>query len=223
MTFMKQSSHSQQFGGISTPTIVIILLAFGVLALSGFSAWSFMNYYEQKTNVDSKISKAVTLAEKEQKASDEKDFLEREKQPNREFVGPADLGSLSFMYPKTWSQYVGSEGSDGGDYTAFFNPVKVPPVEDDEQRVALRVYISDTESADALTEYQSLVEEGEVDSSSVKINGKSATRFDGKLSEQIRGSAVVFKIRDKTVVMQSDANTFKKDYNALLKTITFKA
>jgi len=55
----------------------------------------------------------------------------------------------------------------------------------------------------------------------VTINGENGVRLDGNFTKEIRGSAVVFKIRDKTAVIQTDADTFKHDFNTLIKTISF--
>jgi hypothetical protein len=46
-------------------------------------------------------------------------------------------------------------------------------------------------------------------------------RLDGSFSTDIRGSAVIFKIRDKTVTIRTDADTFKPDFENIIKTINF--
>ena len=55
----------------------------------------------------------------------------------------------------------------------------------------------------------------------MKADEQNGTRLDGSFTEDIRGSAVIFKIRDKTVTLRSDAETFRADFDALIKTITF--
>jgi hypothetical protein len=60
-----------------------------------------------------------------------------------------------------------------------------------------------------------------LNSSSVAANGVNGTRFDGAFSKDIRGSAVIFKIRDKTLTLRTDAETFKNDFNSLVPTIKF--
>ena len=40
---------------------------------------------------------------------------------------------------------------------------------------------------------------------------------------ELSGYIVIFKIRDKTVILQTDSVLFKDDFDALLKTITFNA
>lgn len=200
--------------------VAITALALATIGFAALSVWALMQYNEQKTNVDGKIASAEAAAEKKQADSDEKKFQEREKLPNREFTGPSDYGSLSFSYPKTWSMYVANAGGDGEDYEAYLNPALVPAV-DDATRVALRVQILNEDYSTALEEYQSLVEDGSLKSSVIKFGKETGTRLEGKFSDDIRGAAILFKIRDKTAVLRTDADTFKKDFNAIIKTITF--
>jgi hypothetical protein len=53
------------------------------------------------------------------------------------------------------------------------------------------------------------------------VNGENGVRLDGNFSDEIRGAAVIFKIRDKTAVLRTDADTFKPDFETLIKTVTF--
>jgi len=55
----------------------------------------------------------------------------------------------------------------------------------------------------------------------VKADGNNGTRLDGAFTKDIRGYAVIFKIRDKTLTIRTDANTFKSDFNKLINTIKF--
>lgn len=201
---------------------VVLAVVFIILALAaiGFGAWSYVNYLDQKDNVDTKVEAAVATAKKEQADVDEAKFLEREKEPNRTFAGPEDYGLLSFSYPKTWSVYIGNDISRGGDFEAYLNPGSVPPVKRDTQ-LALRVTIETAEYEDIVDDYSSEVSNGDLKSSTIRINGQTGTRLDGNFTDDIRGSAVIFKIRDKVVTIQTDANTFKNDFDKLIKTITF--
>lgn len=199
-------------------TVVFILTT---LAASGVAVWAYMNYLDQKKNVDSKVSVAVATAVKEQADKDAADFLEKEKQPNRQFVGPDDYGRLAFDYPKTWSVYTAKDVTAGsGTYEAYFNPGVVPVVSQ-KQQFALRVTIEDKDYDRVVDGYANLVKRGDLKSSSVKADEQNGTRLDGTFTKDIKGFAVIFKIRDKTVTMRSDAQTFKKDFDALIKTITF--
>ncbi|UTX51165.1 hypothetical protein KI440_03075 [Candidatus Saccharibacteria bacterium TM7i] len=199
-------------------SIILIVIALG---LAGAFVWSMLQYIDQRDNVDSKVTAAVTEAVKKQADKDAADFLEKEKQPNRLFVGPDDYGRLSFNYPKTWSTYVDKDALKGGTYAAYLNPVVVPPVSTNGQQYALRVLIEEKDYDKVIDSYKEKVKKGDLKSSAVKADEQNGTRLDGQFTKDIRGSAVIFKIRDKTVSIQTDAEVFKGDFDALIKTITF--
>lgn len=198
-------------------TIFFILTTLGAL---GVGVYVYLQYMDQKENTDAKISTATALAVKTQADKDAAAFLEKEKQPNRLFAGPEDYGRLSFEYPKTWSIYIQKDSEEGKTYAAYFNPVSVPPIAADTQ-YALRVTIEQKTYESALSDYESLVKKGDLKSTAFKADGTDGTRIDGNFTKNIRGSAVIFKIRDKTVTIRSDAETFKGDFDALIATITF--
>lgn len=193
---------------------------FTTLSSGGVAVWAFINYLDQKDNVDSKVSVAVAEAVKKTEDAAAAEFLEKEKQPNRQFVGPDDYGRLSFDYPKTWSVYEAKDAGTGGTYEAYFNPGVVPMIVSDQQ-YALHVTIEEKDYDKVVDSYKSLVSKGDLVSSSVKADDQNGTRLDGSFTKDIRGFAVIFKIRDKTVTIRSDAQTFKDDFEALIKTITF--
>lgn len=213
--------YKKERGSVDSWMIATIGLVVLVVAVGALAVWALVNYNDQKTDVDAKISSAVAVARKEQADSDEVKFAEREKEPNREFVGPDDYGHVTFNYPKTWSVYIEQDGSDNGSYEAYLNPVLVPAVNSDQQQYALRVVIEQVSYDDALNNFDSLVQSGDLKSSSVSINGSIGTRLDGKFSDDIRGSMIIFKIRDKVLTIRTDADTFKPDFNALITTLKF--
>ena len=219
---MKVYQHKHEQGGISGSMIAIILLVIVVLAAGSFAIWAYVNYNEQKTNVDGKVDLAVAEAKKVQSDDDEKKFAEREKEPNRQFVGPDDYGRLTFMYPKTWSVYVARDVSKGGSYEAYLNPVTVPPVSATQQ-YSLRVLVEEEDYDKIVASYEKQVEKGELRSSTTTSNGHNGTRLDGSFTKDIRGSAVIYKIRDKTLTLRTDADTFKPDFENIIKTIDFNS
>jgi len=212
--------YKDQRGASTGIVITIVALSLVAVACAGLALWAFVNYTDQKNNVNAIVSREVAEAEKAQADDLEEKFFQREKELNREFAGPSDFGTLGFKYPKTWSVYVANDGLDGGDFEAYLNPITVPAVSKD-QRYALRVTISDDKYEDVIQDYQSLVEDGDLKTSTAKANGQNGTRLDGKFTNDIRGAAVIFKIRDKTATIRTDADTFKPDFEKLIKTITF--
>lgn len=220
---MRLSNKTNQVGAVSGLLVATIGLSVLSVAAVVVAAWGLMNYNEQKTNVDGKIAEAVATAKKTQADSDEVKFTARDKEPNREFVGPDDYGRLTFNYPKTWSVYINKEvNTSGGTYEAYLNPVSVPSVSNaNTQQYALRVMIESKDYDKVIASYESLVKIGDLKSSAISVDGNNGTRLDGSFSKDIRGSAVIYKIRDKTVTLRTDADTFRPDFDALITTIKF--
>ncbi len=212
--------HAQERGAIHASTIIVIVLTVLLAGAGSAAIWAYMQYMDQKTDVDGKIDLAVTKARKEQADSDEAKFIEREKEPNRQFVGPSDYGRVTFKYPKTWSVYEARDASNGGNYEAYLNPIVVPQLLAQRQ-YALRVTIVDQDYEAVLKQYQGIVKRGELKSTGITIGEFTGTRLDGKFTKDIRGAAVVFKIRDKTLTIRTDSDTFLGDFNALVKTMEF--
>jgi len=199
-------------------TIVLILV---VTALIALSVWLYYNYNDQKTNVDSIKANAVSIAVKNQVDKDNLKFTELERIPYRQFVGPDDYGTLNFDYPKTWSVYIANDALNGGTFQAYFNPKIVPSI-NSSQRYALRVTIEQKDSDAVIATYSNLVKKGDLKASPIVEDGNSGTRLDGSFSKDISGSAVIFKIRDKTLTIRTDAaNTFKEDFTNLIATIKY--
>src|SRR5512138_3536123 len=119
--------HTSQSGMVHPLLIITIVLSVLTVGLAAFSVWAFINYQDQKNNVDAKVATAVTAAKEDQSKTDQAAFIEQEKIPTRQLVGPADLGQVKLSYPKTWSVYVDKDGG-GNSYEAYLYPLVVPPL-----------------------------------------------------------------------------------------------
>lgn len=205
--------------------IVIIVLSMLAVTFIGLFIWMKTEYDEINDNVQDQIDAAVAVAKDEQASKDEAEFLEREKYPYKTFAGPVDYGQLIFQYPKTWSVYVAEAAEKGGDFNAYFNPVQVDAVGKDTIN-ALRVTIRDKSFEDVTAEYQRQVEQkdAKLTVESIMVHDTQANRYTGTIpSTDLSGIIVIFKIRDKTVIMQTDNMLFKDDFDKLLETVTFNA
>lgn len=220
MSVMSINNRKNERGAVTASLIASIILGVFALLFAGLAAWAFLSYTEQKTDVDGKIQAAVAEGKKQQLDDDDRKFTEREKEPNREFIGPDDYGRVTFNYPKTWSAYIAKDVSNGGSYEAYLNPVTVP-FPTTMQQFSLRVLIEERDYDQVITTYESLVKKGDLKSSATSANGQNGTRLDGSFSKDIRGAAVIYKIRDKTVTLRTDADTFKPDFENIIKTIKF--
>lgn len=216
---MKKNEFLQQ-GAVSGALIASVVLGVLVVVLGSVSIWAIVNYTDQKDNVDSKIAVAEAKARQEQSSLDEKKFAEREKEPYDQYVGPDDLGRVTFDYPKTWSQHVARSG-DSSSYEAYLHPKAVPPIEND-AKFALRVVIEPRQYEEVLRQYENRVKNGDLRSSAITVSGYNGTRLDGKFTKEIEGSAVFFKVRDKTLMIATDATVFKPDFDKImLKSLDF--
>lgn len=207
--------------GINIPIVMAIVFFVTTLGFGGAFTWALVNYFDQKDNVDSKITVAQAETKKEVEDKASAAYAEKEKQPNRQFAGPEDYGLVSFDYPKTWSVYVPKDAATAGSlYEVYFNPVIVPAITSTQQ-YALHMTIETKDYDKVLDTYKTLISKGDLKSTPATINGVSGTRLDGAFTKDIHGSAVIFKLRDKTVTMRTDAAAFTADFDALLKTVTF--
>lgn len=215
------TKFNQERGIISGALIASIVLGVLVLVLGSIMIYALVAYNDQKNNVDSKIQLAQQSAREAQKNSDQKDFQEQEKNPLKEFVGPVDLGRVSFKYPKNWSVYIADDGSNSGSYAAYLHPGEVPPVSQ-QNRFALRVSVVNQSYPQVLQQYAGLVQVGKLRSSALTASGFNGTRFDGNFTQDIEGSVAVFKIRDKTLILATDSPTFRPDFDGkILKSLSF--
>lgn len=213
--------RNDQRGEVNPLLLISIVLTILVLGLGSFSIWAYVNYSDQKNNVDQKISAAVADAKRQQSSDDEASFVEREKQPTRQFVGPDDFGHVTLSYPKTWSVYVDKDGSGSTDYEAYFSAGVVPPLTS-KTPYALRITIDNKGYDDVLKSFQDTVKKGDLKSSPVTLQGQDGTRLDGNFSKDISGSMVLFKVRDKTLEVYTQSPSFADDYNnIILPSLTF--
>lgn len=201
-------------------TIVIIGLSLIAATFIALFIWMYVQWNEANTAVNAKIKTAVEEAVAENTADLENDFANREKQPYKTFGGPDDYGGLSFEYPKTWSVYEAADAAEGGNYEAYFNPDVVAPISD-ETIDALRLKIVNEPTDEILEDYNEEVEDGNITAETRQINGDPVTIFSGKITDEFQGKVAVFKIRDKTVIIQTDATIFFDEFTHVLDTINY--
>lgn len=216
--------HKKDVAGL-VKTIVIVVLSLIAVTFIGLFIWMTLQYHEVADDVENQINVAVAEAKDEQYEKDQLDFAEIEKNPYKTFAGPVDYGQLTFEYPRTWSVYVAAAATKGGDFNAYFNPNQVDAVGKDTIN-ALRVTILDKSFEAVTEEYQRVMEQKDANLTmeAVTINGTPANRYTGKIpNTDLSGFIVIFKIRDKTVILQTDSVLFREDFDRLVGTVTFNA
>lgn len=226
---LTHTKRHYEHGAINGPIFAIVALAVLVVVFGSFGVWSYTNYMDQKNNVDQKVDTAKAEAVLKKSQELEAKFDAREKEPMRQFSGPSDYGTLTFDYPKTWSAYQATDISEGGGvtYAAYLNPVVVPPVTNaidtkkDSVKFALRVKIEQKTYDQSVDSYQDLIKKGALQSSVYSDGAHTGTKLVGNFSDSIYGTAVLIKMRDRTLTLRTDGDVFQSDYDALLKTVKF--
>ena len=204
-------------------TVGLIVVSLLAVLFIGLFIWMWVKWNDASTNVKGKVDVAVAEAKNELQTKLESEFEEKEKYPYKVFTGPTDLGELSFEYPKTWSLYVQSNASRGGDYAAYLNPGQVNVVQENTV-MALRVSIKGTLFDQAISEYAEKVRSGNMTFSTTVVNGNNVNVYTGKLDNEYQGIICVFKLRDKTVMLQTDSTSvFSDDFYRILKTVKFNS
>ena len=204
-------------------TVGLIVVSLLAVLFIGLFIWMWVKWNDAITNVKGKVDVAVAEAKNELQTKLESEFEEKEKYPYKVFTGPTDLGELSFEYPKTWSLYVQSNASRGGDYAAYLNPGQVNVVQDDTV-MALRVSIKGTLFDQAISDFAEKVRSGDMTLSTTVVNGNNVNVYTGKMDNEYQGIVCVFKLRDKTVMLQTDSTSvFSDDFYRILKTVKFNS
>lgn len=204
-------------------TVGLIVVSLLAVLFIGLFIWMWVKWNDASTNVKGKVDVAVAEAKNELQTKLESEFEEKEKYPYKVFTGPTDLGELSFEYPKTWSLYVQSSANRGGDYAAYLNPGQVNVVQDDTV-MALRVSIKGALFDQAISDFAEKVRSGDMTLSTTVVNGNNVNVYTGKLDNEYQGIICVFKLRDKTVMLQTDSTSvFSDDFYRILKTVKFNS
>lgn len=212
---------SRQEGSINILLIPLILAVLFFFLTLGFGLWAYASRQDFKNNVDAKIATAVSVAQKETATQKDNEFIEREKQPMKEYKGPASAGTISIKYPKTWSAYIDEADSkvDG-----YFYPNFVPGL-DTNTAYALRVQVSDKPYSEELRTFESGVKQGKTKAAPYKpvnVENIVGTQLTGDIGGQKTGTLILLPLRDKTIKIWTEADQFNNDFvNNILPNFKF--
>ena len=219
---------SDQRGAVNPMLIVTILLSALLIVVAGGFVWAYMQMTDYKNNAQQMVDAAVADAKKVQQDADEKHFKEEDKKPNRSYVGPSELGSVRFNYPKTWAGFT-QQSDDSRGLVVYFYPYIVPVIKDGVSVYALRVKVVTQSYDDVLKNFESRVKDGKATASTIVVgktdtfSGYDGVRIDGQVTDTITGAAVIFKVRDKTLELFCDSSDYMNDFNnTILKTLQFQ-
>jgi len=200
-------------------TIILVIMSIVAIVFIWLFVQKSIEYKTLSDNIDTQINSAKAVAIAENTTELEKQFEEREKSPYEEFTGPEDYGRFSFKYPRTWSVYIAKDAANGGDFEAYLNPKEVLPVSSSTIN-ALRVRIRDESFDSVVKSYESSLKNGKLTLKTDTVGGVLANIYTGEIASDMRGAIMVLKVRDKTVILQTDAETFLDDFYRILQSVT---
>lgn len=219
------------FGGNSSTKwiITVVLLVVLLAGALGFGFWAFAERQDYKNNVDEKIATAVKVAEEETTEANNRKFAEELKSPLKTYTGPESYGSIKVTYPKTWSGYINNGSNSDAAIDMYFHPNVVPAASESsgegQAPVALHVQVLNEPYDEVVESRKSSVESGELTAvpyALPKIPKQAGLKFTGMLDDEIKGTEVVLPLRDKTIVITTQTDTFLNDFNTyILPNFTF--
>lgn len=198
--------------GLLIPLIISIVLLLGI---SGFAIWAFMERGTYKDKSDAIVAKEVELAKQETASEKDKEFVEKEKEPFKEYKGPSQFGSLHLSYPKTWSAFITEDGSSNQSIDGYMHPNYVPGLKSGTD-FALRFQVVDRSYDTEMKKFESKVKQGKVTVSPYRAKNVPdvlGSRVVGEINKGQNDTMVLFPLRDKTLIVWTESNQFLKDFD----------
>lgn len=202
--------------------LIVGVLSLLVIGAAGFAFWAFGERQDYKNNTDQKIAVAEEATRQKTTEENNKQFAEEAKNPLRPYTGPAEFGSISLQYPKTWSGYVDTASSGSAAFTALFHPGVVPAQtgkSGSRAAVALKVEVLNREYSTIVKQRESLVRNGELSASAYafpKQENQIGTKFVGKLSSDLNGTELIVPLRDKTLIVTTETDQYLNDFTTYI-------
>ncbi len=201
----------------------IITLLFLIGAIS-FAAWAYLGREDYKNNADKKIADAVSAAQKKTSEEKDKEFVEKEKNPYKEYKAPSAFATVSITYPKTWAAFVTETDKSSTPVDGYFHPLFVPGIQSGTD-FALRIQVVNQPYDQEVKQFEGKVKSGKVKVSAYKapkVPSVLGSRVEGEINTGQQDVMVLFPVRDKTLKISTESRQFVGDFdNIILANLTF--
>jgi hypothetical protein len=201
-------------GYINVLLIPLILSVVLLLGSIGFGAWAFASRQDYKDNSDQKVEAAVEVAVARTKTEKDNEFLEREKQPLRDYSSPVQWGSFNVKYPKTWSAYTNEQANQ---LIVLMQPDAVSS--NPQTAYALRVEVVNQPYEAAIKQLDNDLRTGKSRASAYslpQVPSVVGLRIDGQVGQNKQGAAVYLPLRDKTIKLIAESQDRVPDFNNII-------
>lgn len=200
--------------------LIISLIIFIMLFIiaTTFAVWTYVTMLDYKNNSDQKLETAVAIAVKEESSRKDTEFIEKEKFPLAQYLGPNTFGSLDISYPKTWSAFVTESDKANVPVDAYFHPGFVPGIQSGTS-FALRVQVTNQSYDQVLKAFEPKVKTNKVRVSAYvpkNVAGITGSRLEGEIETGQQAVMVLIPLRDKTIKLSTEAQQFVGDFNSIV-------
>lgn len=232
---MVMIKHNQD-GAISGVAVSLVFTVILLIAALAFGGWAYTSRQDYKDHSDAKAAAAATAATQAESKKKDAEFVEKEKNPYRTYNGPAEFGSITMQFPKTWSGYVAINNSNGAatPVDGYWYPNIVPSITDESSSFALRIQVVNQSYAEVLKTLQgqqqaSIANKDQTPLAitpyalpSAKVSKVVGVKASGSLTQKKVGTMVVLPMRTSTLKIWTDGNQFVGDLdNIILPSFTF--
>jgi hypothetical protein len=202
----------------------VVILAILSLISVAFAIWAFISMTDYKNNSDKKSDTAVSIALTEQKTKLDLEYEEKAKSPFENYKASSEFGSLSISYPKSWSLYVDSKASSAASsIEGYGHPDYVPGLTSDTS-FALRFQVTTRDYNVELKTFDGGIKTGVVKVSPFKLGKVKedlGAKVEGQINNKKSGILYMFPLRDKTIKIWTEGNSYLKDLDAIITNLTF--
>jgi hypothetical protein len=212
------NNTTSERGGALTVVVMSILLVL-LIGAAIFGGIYYSQAQDYKQNVATKVAAAVADNTKKVEAEQAKNFAEEVKKPLKQFVGPDQFGSVHINYPKTWSNYAVITDKSSVPVDLYMQPDYVTAVTDQKSTFALRVQVTSSPMSQVINQYGVLQKSGAVKITPYELprnKGVIGSRVDGQLEQSKRGSMIILPLRDKTLKIWTESESFTSDFNNII-------
>lgn len=195
---------------------LIVPLVVGLVAavsFAGATIYFYGKYSDAHNNLQAHVDEAVEQAREDQKADDDKAFVEKAKLPLRDYTTPANLGSIKISFPKNWSNYIELSATGGNNPFNFYANPDYVPAQTQDTRYALRAQLLSATYARTLQPYNSKIKQGKIKATPITLNTVVGTRLDGEIDNKMDGAMVLLPLRSQTLVIWTESKDFVNDFN----------
>lgn len=222
--FQPQSASQMKAQRPTGLIIAVVVTSVMLVGALGFAIWAFMERGTYKDKSDEIVAREVKLAEQRVSTEKDKQFVEEEKKPNKQYRGPSTFGSVEFSYPKTWSAHIDEKADGNTPISGFLHPDFVPGLKSG-TAFALRIEVVTDSYDNVLKSLDSKVRSGKIAVTPYRaelVPDVLGSRVEGEVNTGQKNIVVLFPIRDKTLKVSTESETFYKDFNeTILKTLKF--